>query len=459
MSLRLPSVPGAARAFRVHLSCRLPRPSARLRWPGAALLVVVATWVGTATVRMHPVESPWRPWVGPSRRVPDLPRPWPDSIGANAARSVEAAFQPGATLATELRSSGLPEDTINDVVEAASTAIDLRRILPGQPYRLYFDEQDRLLALRYPVDRRTAWFVAREEDGWQTSKVVLPLRIEPAFVSATVSGTLEGALVPHAQTRRDVHELVVKIADIFGWDVDFNYDLQPGDRLDMVVEERFVEGEFIGYGDVLAAEFRVRGRVIPAVRFRDSDANRSYFTPDGQSLRRAFLRSPVKYDRISSRFSLRRVHPVTGVPRAHHGVDYVASPGTPVQATADGVVAETAYGGEPGRYVKIRHGGSYSSIYMHLSRYAEGIKPGVAVHQGDVIGYVGRTGNATGYHLHYGLLQGSRYVDPLVLQFPAADPVPDSGWMAFVDQRDRWLQILRNGQSRVDVQVAGAGGL
>ncbi len=161
---------------------------------------------------------------------------------------------------------------------------------------------------------------------------------------------------------------------------------------------------------------------------------------------------------MSSRFSHARTHPVTGVVRAHRGVDYAAMPGTPVKATADGVVLEAGYAAEPGRYVKLRHGGSYSSIYMHMSRIEGGISRGVEVKQGQVIGYVGKTGTATGYHLHYGLIQGSRYVDPLRLQFPSADPIPASERARFASQRDEAMELLRSGQSTRTLAVAGGGG-
>lgn len=458
MRLKLRLVLGAARDTRLQLSLGPGGALAALRWPSVALAALLVAWGALLAFQLQPVVSPWNEWTSATFPAPELPQPWPRSIALQAARFVEAEFPRGGTLAGELGDAGVPGDVANAVVAATGDAIDVRRIREGQLYRLYFDADGELLALRYAVDRQTAWFVAREDGAWSTSKVVIPVQIRPAFLSATISSTLEGALLPHVRSRRGVHELVTQIADIYGWDVDFTYDLRPGDRLDIVVEERWVEDEFVGYGDLLAVEFRVRSRVIPAVRFRDGDST-SYYTPDGESLRRAFLRSPVRYDRISSRFSLRRVHPVTGIARAHRGVDYVADPGTPVQATADGVVVEAGYGAEPGRYVKIRHGGSYSSIYMHLSRIAEDVTAGTAVSQGEVVGYVGKTGNATGYHLHYGLIQGKTYVDPLRLQFPAADPVPQEHQASFAAQRNRWFAMLRDGQSRLDVQVAGAGGL
>ena len=459
MSLRLRFFHGASRArLQLRLTISSARAASGTRWP-LTLTAVAAVSLGAALLLPPtPVPYPYAELTSTAYPAPELPQPWPQSVAVGAQRVVDGRFGRGSTLAGELSRAGVPSARAYEVVTAASEGIDLRRIRDGQEYKLYFDENDELSALRYQVDRRTAWFVALEADAWQAMKVVIPVTIEPRFISATIGSTLEAALVPSAQNGRGTHDLILKVADVYGWDVDFNYDLRPGDRLDVVVEERFVEGEFAGYGDVLAAEFRVLGRTLPVVRFADSDGRTSYYNPGGESLRRAFLRSPVKYQRISSRFSPRRVHPVTGIARAHRGVDYAADPGTPVQATADGVVLTAAYGAEPGRHVKIRHGGSYSSVYMHLSRYAEGMKAGVNVKQGDVIGYVGKSGNATGYHLHYGLVQGERYVDPIRMQVPAADPVDRDSWIEFATQRDRWLQLLRAGQSRLGQQVAGVVG-
>ncbi len=429
-----------------------------LRWPVATLGAVLLGWAALLVLPAEPISSPYAQLTSATFPAPEVPRPWPQSVALTAQRVVHDRFATGNTLDGELRRAGVSANTSAAVVRAAADSINLRRIRPGQEYHLYFDADDTLAAMRYQVDRQTAWFVAREDQVWTTSKVVIPVEIRPAFVSAEIVNDLHSALAHNAPPGRSINDLLLKIGDLYGWDVDFNYDLQVGDRLDLVVEERFVEGQFLGYGRVLASEFKVGGRTLRVVRDLDAEGADQYFTPEGASLRRAFLRSPVRFTRISSRFSPRRVHPVTGVARAHRGVDYVADPGTEIVATADGVIQEAAYGREPGRYVKIRHGGSYSSVYMHMSRIHSGIKRGVEVKQGQTIGYVGKSGNATGYHLHYGLEQGDRYVDPVRLQLPSADPIPPANWDGFVEQRDRWFNKLRAGQAARTAVVAGGGG-
>jgi len=433
-----------------------------IRRPKTVLAVLLVVWAALLLLPNGPVPYPFagttfETVAGPVSPTPDLPQPWPQSVAVNASRAVSARFSSGNTLDGTLRGAGVSGSNLTSMIEVASGAVDVRRIRPGQEYQLYFDASDELIGFRYQISRQTALFVARDEGEWAAVKVEIPIQSRAAFASAEIVDSLYRAIAAYAPTRASVNDLIIKVGDIYGWDVDFQYDLRYGDRLDLVVEERFVEGKFIGYGEILSAEFRVNGRVLPVVRFRDPDGVASYFTPEGDSLRRAFLRSPVKHTRISSRFSMRRVHPVTGVARAHRGVDYVAHPGTPVQATADGVVTEARYGAEPGRFVRLRHGGSYTSVYMHLSRIEGGIERGAEVKQGQILGYVGKTGNATGYHLHYGLEQGDRYVDPLRLQFPAANPVPADHWGRFVAQRDEVIETLRSGQANRATAIAGAG--
>jgi murein DD-endopeptidase MepM/ murein hydrolase activator NlpD len=433
-----------------------------IRQPRAVLAGLLTVWAALLFLHAQRVPYPldaatFVPVTGPVVAMPKLPQPWPQSVAVDADRAVSARFASGSTLDGTFRRAGLSGSNLTEMIDVVGAAVDVRRVRPGQEYQLYFDAAGELIGFRYQVERQAAWFVARRNDAWEAAKVAIPIESRRAYLSAEIVDSLHRAIATQTPSRGSVNDLVSKVGDIYGWDVDFQYDLRYGDRLDLLVEERYVEGKFIGYGEILAAEFQVNGRVLPVVRFRDPDGNGSYFAPDGSSLRRAFLRSPVKYSRISSRFSNRRVHPVTGVARAHRGVDYAADPGTPVQATADGVVAEARYGAEPGRYVKLRHGGSYSSVYMHLSRIESGIAPGTEVKQGQVIGYVGKTGNATGYHLHYGLEQGSAYVDPMRLQFPAASPVPSDHWGRFVAQRDAALETLREGQAGRAAAVAGAG--
>jgi murein DD-endopeptidase MepM/ murein hydrolase activator NlpD len=358
-------------------------------------------------------------------------------------------------LAAVLHDAGLDATVADEVIHAAEPVFNLQRIRAGKPYKIYFDNQDEMLLLRYQPDMQTAMLVARSDAGWQAAQITIPFTVSPRYVQTEIHGSLEGSLSRTRLGRKGAIDVSQKIADIFAWDVDFAADIRAGDRVDLLVEERFIEDEFIGYGDVLAAEMEIRGQVLAAVRYEDENSLVSYYTPAGESIRRTFLRSPVRYQRISSRFTSRRYHPVLKVNRPHYGVDYVAPPGTPVQATADGTVSFVGSNSQAGRHVKIRHGGSYTSWYLHLSRFPEGLHVGQQVAQGDIIGFVGKTGLASGYHLDYRLSRNGQFVDPLRVQFPAADPVPPRDFASFAVQRDRWMRLLHDGQSRTALILAG----
>ena len=220
----------------------------------------------------------------------------------------------------------------------------------------------------------------------------------------------------------------MQMAEIFGWDVDFARDIQAGDRFALVFEEQFKDGEKIGEGPIVAAEFTNRGRRVRAVRYVDPTGHADYFSPDGRSMRKAFLRTPVNFTRISSRFSFSRRHPILHKMRAHRGVDYAAPTGTAVKASGDGRVVFAGRDGGYGRTIVLRHGSVYTTLYAHLSRFSKGIRPGKRVEQGQIIGYVGSTGLATGPHLHYEFRVRGAHRDPLSVKLPQAAPLAE-GYM------------------------------
>ncbi|MFQ5743938.1 MAG: M23 family metallopeptidase [Acidobacteriota bacterium] len=422
---------------------------------GAASALLALSVVGAA-VALRPESIPLpKLWISPAYPTPELPAPWPLSLADRAARTVEGRFRAGSTLAGVLHRAGIPGSVVDAVVSAARPKFDLHRIRAGWPYKVYFNVAGQLMLVRYQSDRQTALLVARTSAGWQAAKITIPFRIRPRYVQAQIHGSLEGSLARTSVGRREAVTLAQKIADIFAWDIDFAADLRPGDRIDLLAEERYLGEEFVGFGDLLAAELEVNGRILRAVRFKRPDGTISYFSPEGTSIRRTFLRSPVRYTRISSRFTSRRYHPILKITRPHFGVDYAAPPGTPVQVTADGVVIFVGSNSQSGRYVKVRHGGSYTSWYLHLSRFAEGLRRGKPVVQGETIAYVGKSGLATSYHLDYRLSRNGRFVDPLKVQFPAAEPVPPESLRLFYAQRDRWMHHLRQGQNKAPLLLAG----
>jgi murein DD-endopeptidase MepM/ murein hydrolase activator NlpD len=392
----------------------------------------------------------------PVRLVPALPPAWPMSLAAHADRAVEGEFRRGDTFASVLYRAGVSASLIDRVARSIRADFEMQKIRAGRPYKIYFGADDKLLLFRYRPDRQTAILVANGRDGWGAKEIVVPYDIRPRFVHADIRGSLEGSIAATWVSRRDAINLSQKLAGIFAWDIDFAADLRLDDTLDVVVEQRFLEGEFVGFGDVLAAELSVKGHLYKAVRYLRPGASLAYFRPTGESLQRAFLRSPVNYSRISSGFSYRRMHPVLNVVRPHRGVDYVAPAGTPVHATAAGIVTYAGRNSQAGNHVKVRHGGSYTSWYLHLQGFAGDLRVGDRIEQGDVLGYVGRTGLATSTHLHYQLERGGEFVDPLDIEFPAAAPLPPRHMPLFAEQRDQWTSLLRQGQDRRPTVLAGS---
>jgi murein DD-endopeptidase MepM/ murein hydrolase activator NlpD len=430
-----------------------------LAWAGAAVAVSLILLVAGFLVSAErpTVDLPDPIVVSASYAVPDLPAPWPLSLAGEAARTVEGSFRYGSNLAAVLRDAGLSATVVDEIIRAAEPVFNLHRIRAGKPYKIYFGGDDEMILLRYQPDAQTAMLVARSDGGWQASQITIPFDVRPRYIHTQIHGSLEGSLGRTRLGRKGAIGVSQNIADIFAWDVDFSADIRAGDRIDVLVEERFLEDEFVGYGDILAAEMEIRGQLLGAVRYEDENELIAFYTPEGQSIRRTFLRSPVPYQRISSRFTTRRYHPILKVNRPHYGVDYVAPPGTPVQATADGTVSFVGSNSQAGLHVKIRHGGSYTSWYLHLSRFPDGLHVGQQVRQGETIGFVGKTGLSSGYHLDYRLDRSGQFVDPLKVQFPAADPVPPQSFDSFAVQRDRWMELLRDGQTRSALLLAGGG--
>lgn len=232
-----------------------------------------------------------------------------------------------------------------------------------------------------------------------------------------VSGKIDNSLFESVRNIGESDELAIMLADTLEWEIDFFKDLRPGDSYTLVVEKKFCKSNFVGYGKILALDFFNKGKLIRAFYYKDKDVA-GYFKPDGQSLKRGFLKAPLKFNRISSYFSANRIHPIFRKRMPHYGVDYAASTGTPVHATASGVVVERSYRRGNGNYVKIRHANGFHTFYMHLSRFAN-LRVGSRVSQGQLIGYVGATGFATGPHLDYRIERYGRFVNPLSFKAPA----------------------------------------
>jgi murein DD-endopeptidase MepM/ murein hydrolase activator NlpD len=285
--------------------------------------------------------------------------------------------------------------------------------------------------------------VERAESGFATDVVVNPLERE----IRTATGTITNSLFRAAQQAGLSDTSALAITEIFAWDIDFVLEIQPGDTFTVTHEALSQDGGRVGDGDILAAEFVNAGRRFRAVRYVDPDGRAAYYTPEGESLRKAFLRAPVEFSRISSQFNLYRRHPLLNRIRAHRGVDYAAPIGTPVRAAGDGRVRFAGQQGGYGKVIELDHAGGVLTVYGHLSRLAKSLSRGDRVQQGDVIGYVGMTGLATGPHLHYEYRVRGVHMNPHTVPLPTADPVPPPLLADFRERTTPLVASLESGTS------------
>ncbi len=294
----------------------------------------------------------------------------------------------------------------------------LSKLCAGQPYRLCLSD-DNFERFEYDIDRDEQLIIARDGDTFSVEKIPIPYttRVE------RVRGTIESSLFEAVTNAGESDVLAMNLADIYAWDIDFILDIRQGDSFQALVEKRFREGQPAGYGKILAAEFTNQGKTFEAILFQDGDRHPDYYDASGQSLRKAFLKAPLSFSRISSGFTMRRFHPITKTWKAHPAIDYAAPSGTPIKTVGDGVIIKKGYTRGNGNYVKIRHNSTYETIYLHMKNFAKGIQKGKRVAQGQRIGYVGSTGLATGPHLCFRMYKNGSAVNPHRVKVSAVDPI------------------------------------
>ncbi len=403
-------------------------PHWRLRWAafgiGCAVLgVVMANTQSPADeVAPEPLSVP----AGEMQQVRlDLPATLPRQDPAASterdeiARWQTLAVRSGDTLARLFSRAGVDAGVVHDLSQAGDIGRRLHRIHPGDTIEVGFDADGGVVRVRYPLDTERKAVFERNGEGFDVRVLEQPLERRIEYTSGAIDSSLFRA---GARAGMD-DNLIMELVGIFGWDIDFVLDIRRGDRFSVVYESLYKDGEHVRNGDIIAAEFINRGRTYRAIRYTSDDGRTDYYAPDGTSMRKAFLRTPVKFSRISSGFGKRR-HPTLGTMRNHHGVDYAARTGTPIRATGDGRIVRRGRHGGYGNTVEIRHGGRYSTLYAHMNRFARGQSVGSHVEQGEVIGYVGSTGMSTGPHLHYEFRVNGKHRDPLKVEFPSSDPVP-----------------------------------
>jgi murein DD-endopeptidase MepM/ murein hydrolase activator NlpD len=339
----------------------------------------------------------------------------------------------------------LPEGAINDLISKEHKAFDLRKIRAGNQYTVFL-ENDSLSTLRYLVYEHSPVEFVRFSflDSVSIEVGYKEVRNERKFSRGTITTSLWNAMIDN-----DLNPVLAnELSEIYAWSIDF-FGLQVADSFSVVYDEQFVDSVSVGLGKIYAAYFRHAGTDFYAIPFVQ-DSIESYFDLEGNSLRKAFLKAPLRFSRISSRFSHSRLHPILKIRRPHHGVDYAAPVGTPVQAIGDGKVIAAIHGYNKGGgiMIKIRHNGVYTTAYLHLSGFAKGIHSGTYVKQGDVIGYVGTTGLSTGPHLDFRFYMNGKPIDPLKVEAPPVEPVREENLAAFETAKIIALKLLLSVQKR-----------
>jgi len=330
-------------------------------------------------------------------------------------------FKRGENWSAFLKRNHVAAADIQQIAQLLKAEGRTARPKPGTQVRMHLSGQGQLLDLAYDIDEQSTGYFTRNGTALQ-SKVIG--RAPPQIRTASVSGKVRGSLFQTARATGLSERMIMKLTDIFASDIDFALDVDPGDKFTVLYEEIYRDGRKIRDGNILAAEFIHDGEVYRAVRYVDPKGRVGYYTPDGKSTQKSFLRTPVDFARISSGFDMHRRHPILNTIRAHKGVDYAAPTGTAIKAAGAGKVVFCGTQSGYGNVVIIQHGSIYSTLYAHMSRFAKGIKSGMQVGQGQVIGYVGATGLATGPHLHYEFRVNGVYQDPLKIKFISAGPVP-----------------------------------
>ncbi len=327
----------------------------------------------------------------------------------------------GSSLSTLFDKAGIQPGQLIALMKSGKDSNILKRLHPGDEITVKINDEGKLVSLHYDINELKYLQVVRTDNHLVSSILQYDIETRSAYAQATITSSLFLA----SQKAGLSQNLTMELANIFGWDIDFALDIRQGDSFTLIYEEIYKNGEKIKDGNILAAEFINQGKTFRALRYTDpTTGTTGYYSPDGHSLRKAFLRSPVKFSRISSRFTNKRYHPLLHKFRSHKGVDYAAARGTPVRASGDGKVIFRGRKGGYGNAIILKHGSRYTTLYGHLSRFNRKVRAGSRVKQGQIIGYVGSTGLASGPHLHYEFRVNGVHRNPLTVKFPSTRPIP-----------------------------------
>ena len=345
----------------------------------------------------------------------------------------------GDTLSTVFAKVGLSASTLHAVLNSSKEAKQLTRLKVGQALEFKLSEDGQLESLHSKLSDLESIALAKSDNGFSFKREL----VKPEVQTTYSHGVINSSLFLSAKRAGLSHSLTMDLANVFGYDIDFAMDIREGDEFELIYEKKVVNGKQVGTGNILSARFTNRGKTYTAVRYTNKQGNSSYYNANGESMRKAFIRTPVDFARISSRFSTGRRHPVLNKIRAHKGVDYAAPRGTPIKAAGDGRITLAGRHGGYGNAVIIQHGQRYRTLYAHMNGFAKGIRSGTNVKQGQIIGYIGTTGLSTGPHIHYEFQVNGVHVDPLSQKLPMADPIASS-------EKARFMQLSKPLMAQMD---------
>lgn len=373
--------------------------------------------------------------------LPKIGSPWIGSLFADDNEVVSSRkIEKGMVFASVAESFGLATSEIAAILESAKDKYDLAKIVEGREISFVsHKDSGRPIKLVYQIDSEEALILKRNgENLWNAARVAIPYEIEVE----EIAGEIESSLFETITQSGGDDRVALALAEIFAWQIDFGADIRVGDQFKVIYEKRFVNGNYAGPGRILAARFVNDGKVFQGIYFASSDGKEGYYDENGDSLQKIFLKSPLSYRYISSGFSYNRLNPVSRTLHAHRAIDYAASHGTPVVTVGDGTAAYAGWKGGLGIIVQVRHNDTYTTVYAHLSRAA--VRTGSKVEQGQIIGYVGATGEATGPHLHFEMYKNGGYVNPFTIELPPGEAVKDADRPSFENTVGQYREFLES---------------
>jgi len=383
--------------------------------------------------------SPATPAAGSTSTEPQAAKPEAEALNIQT-----HTIKSGESLSIIFSNLNLDKSDLHKIIHTNKIGNQFAAISPGKKLQIKTAKTGELEQLTYQKNAIETLCATRTGDDFSVE--LLTKEIQKKIASA--QATINSSLFLDAKHAVLSNKLIMQLADIFAWDIDFALNLRAGDQFTLLYEKSFVDGKEIdNSGEIIAAEFVNQGHTYKAVRYKDKNGGSNYYTPDGKSMRKEFLRTPVAFSRISSRFTLRRKHPVLNRIRAHKGVDYAAKTGTPIKVTGDGKIIFRGRKGGYGRVIVVKHGQRYSTLYAHMSKYKRGLSVGSPVKQGQVIGYVGQSGLATGPHLHYEFRIDGVHRNPLTVKLPHAAPIKAAYLADFKVQTQSLLSQLEQAKT------------